>query len=175
MWYVAQLNISNYFIAGEYGNIPSWVAGWPHCCDFWGVTFDGLQWSATFCDASGSINIAPCGMVLCLHIKFSSGAGHTCILYIYKCIPNRRGYIWNECLILFYRTCVTPLNHLYGLWYNTHFKKAQYFNMDTFFQAYLFSFNLVRLTFWEAQFKELYLDCVSSDHLDIPHSGTLIS
>ena len=30
-------------IAGEYRNIPLWVADWPHCCDFEGDTCDGLR------------------------------------------------------------------------------------------------------------------------------------
>ena len=33
-------------IAGEYENIPSWVADWPHCCDFGADTCDRLRWSA---------------------------------------------------------------------------------------------------------------------------------
>ena len=33
-------------IAGEYENIPSWVADWPHCCDFVADTCDRLRWSA---------------------------------------------------------------------------------------------------------------------------------
>ena len=33
-------------IAGEYENIPSWVADWPHCYDFEADTCDRLRWSA---------------------------------------------------------------------------------------------------------------------------------
>ena len=32
-------------IAGEYENIPSQVADWPHCCDVRGDTCDGLHGS----------------------------------------------------------------------------------------------------------------------------------
>ena len=33
-------------IAGDNGNLPSWVADWPHCCDFLGDRCDDLRWSA---------------------------------------------------------------------------------------------------------------------------------
>ena len=33
-------------IAGEYENIPSRGADWPHCCDFGADTCDGLRWAA---------------------------------------------------------------------------------------------------------------------------------
>ena len=34
------------YIAGEFENTPSWVADWPHCCDFLGDTCDDLRWCA---------------------------------------------------------------------------------------------------------------------------------
>ena len=33
-------------IAGEYENIASYGAEWPHCCDFTGDTYDDLRWYA---------------------------------------------------------------------------------------------------------------------------------
>ena len=41
-------------IAGEYENIPSWGADWPHCCDFGADTPMGC----VVCDGSKSFNIA---------------------------------------------------------------------------------------------------------------------
>ena len=38
-------------IAGEEENIPSWVADWPHCCDFRGDTGNDLRWSAMLLEA----------------------------------------------------------------------------------------------------------------------------
>ena len=38
-------------IAGEHANFPSWVADWPHCCDFEGDTCDDF-------DASRRVKIA---------------------------------------------------------------------------------------------------------------------
>ena len=46
-------------IAGESENIPSWVADWPHCCDFVGDTCDGLRGDAMVLDASKSQQNAP--------------------------------------------------------------------------------------------------------------------
>ena len=40
-------------------NIPSWVADWPHCCDFEGDTWDGVQWCAMLLEASESQENAP--------------------------------------------------------------------------------------------------------------------
>ena len=46
-------------IAGESEKIPSWVADWPHCCDFGGDTCDGLRGDAMVVDASKSQQNAP--------------------------------------------------------------------------------------------------------------------
>ena len=46
-------------IAGEYKNIPSWVADWPHCCVFEADTYDGLRWSAMVLKALKSQQNAP--------------------------------------------------------------------------------------------------------------------
>ena len=46
-------------IAGESENIPSWVADWPHCCNFGGDTCDGLQGDAMDLDASKLQQNAP--------------------------------------------------------------------------------------------------------------------
>ena len=52
-------------IAGEYENIASYVADWPHCCDFRGDTCDDLRWSAMLLKAKNrrkmSHFIAACG------------------------------------------------------------------------------------------------------------------
>ena len=54
--------------AGEYGNIPSWVADGPHCCDFEGDTCDDLRWSVMLLDAQNRSEmayfIAGCGRAL---------------------------------------------------------------------------------------------------------------
>ena len=34
------------------GNVQSWVADWPHCCDFGGYTCDVLQWATMVLNAS---------------------------------------------------------------------------------------------------------------------------
>ena len=41
-------------ITGESENIPSWLADWPHCCNFQGGTCDGLRWPAMLLKASES-------------------------------------------------------------------------------------------------------------------------
>ena len=46
-------------IAGEYENIPSWVAYWPHCCVFGTDTCDRLRWSAMVLKALKSQQTAP--------------------------------------------------------------------------------------------------------------------
>ena len=46
-------------IAGEYENIPSWVADWPHCCDFAAESCDRLRWSAMVLKALKSQQNAP--------------------------------------------------------------------------------------------------------------------
>ena len=46
-------------IAGEYETFPSWVAGWPHCCDFGADTCDMLRWSAMVRKALKSQQNAP--------------------------------------------------------------------------------------------------------------------
>ena len=46
-------------IAGEYENIPSWVADWPHCCVFGADTCDGLRWCAMVLKALKSQQNAP--------------------------------------------------------------------------------------------------------------------
>ena len=52
-------------ITGEYGNIPSWVADWPHDCDFEGDTCDDLRWPGMFLEAKNRRKmahfIAACG------------------------------------------------------------------------------------------------------------------
>ena len=49
-------------IAGEYGNIPSRVADWPHRYDFLGDTCDDLM----VCDASRSLKLQGNGRFLCI-------------------------------------------------------------------------------------------------------------
>ena len=51
-------------IAGESENIPSWVANWPHCCDFGGDTCDGLRGAPMVLDASKSQQNAPFHCIL---------------------------------------------------------------------------------------------------------------
>ena len=51
-------------IAGEYENISSWVADWPHCCDFGADNCDGLQWSAMVLKALESQQNAPFHRIL---------------------------------------------------------------------------------------------------------------
>ena len=55
-------------IAGDNENIPSWVAHWPHCCDFRGDTCDDLRWSAMLLEAQNRRKMAhfigACGRAL---------------------------------------------------------------------------------------------------------------
>ena len=41
--YMFLITVATMNITGERENIPSWVADWPHCCDFEGDTCDGLR------------------------------------------------------------------------------------------------------------------------------------
>ena len=45
-------------IVGEYENLPSWVADWPHCCNFRGDSWGDLRWSAMVLKASKLQQIA---------------------------------------------------------------------------------------------------------------------
>ena len=60
-------------IAGEYRNIPLWVADWPHCCDFKEDTCDDLRWSAMLLEAQNRREmaqfIAACGRAYTLSTK----------------------------------------------------------------------------------------------------------
>ena len=40
---ISLITIAAIIIAGEQENIPSWMADWPHCCDFERDTCDGLR------------------------------------------------------------------------------------------------------------------------------------
>ena len=55
-------------IAGEYGNIPSWITDWTHCCDFEGDTCDDLRWSSVLLETQNRRKmahfIASCGRAL---------------------------------------------------------------------------------------------------------------
>ena len=46
-------------IAGENGNVPSWVADWPHYCEFIGHSCDGLRCAAILLEPSKSQENSP--------------------------------------------------------------------------------------------------------------------
>ena len=71
-------------IEGESENIPSWVANWPHCCDFGGDTCDGLRYAAMVLEASRSQQNAPFNRIMWPGLNI-------CILFRLPQLSRHRG------------------------------------------------------------------------------------